>query len=122
MGNYRTFGGKIIQASGADNLGADLYSEIVKLGDCTKLSLDFQLANTDAVGELFVLETNDPTLDWADWNVVEWDDGTDSIAVSSGTDVNQVKHLETFAGYLAVFYDYTSGDGQLDVILTMKRG
>jgi hypothetical protein len=74
--------------------------------------------NTDAVGVLYGRESNDPDLTLANWVNVVFTDGTESIAVASGVDIVATRHIISGCRYIELFYDYTSGNGKLDLFVT----
>jgi hypothetical protein len=117
-------GGVIIDSADAANCGADVTSSIVDLGNRKLAGIHIILQNTDAVGVLYVKSSNFYIYERLDdyWVNEIFLDGSDSITVSSGVDINDMYHMADMgARYMHVFYDRTSGDGKLDVGVCVKR-
>lgn len=106
-------GAHIIDSEGSDNLSEDLTSSIViKPIKHSKISFDIHLDNTNAVGKIYIKRSCNGTqyLDQI------FSDGSSYIDVTSGVDVEETIDIDGSAAPLwKIFYDFTSGDGQLDV-------
>lgn len=109
----------LIESNGVNNMGASFNSDAVFLGALTAFGVQ---ANTDAgthVGTLGLQASNDA----ASWTDITLSTGATTVAVANGVNPNWVHSAED-AGYtwFRVVYTRTSGDGQLDVIISRKRG
>lgn len=110
--------GHMVNSSGSANMSADITADstgcdIVELKHCqTEASFHVVISNTNAVGVVKFREKNKLE---ATGMEIEFNNGSTSYTVSSGTDVNQVFHIISFARYIEFFYDFTSGDGICDV-------
>jgi hypothetical protein len=118
-------GGLIINSAGVANCGADVTSSIVDIRNKSLCGIHIVLQNTNAVGVIYVKTSNyySGALERLDdyWVNEVFLDGSTSITVSSGVAVNEMIHLADLgACFLKVFYDYTSGDGILDVHCAAK--
>ena len=85
--------------------------------DYKHISIHTEISNTNAVGVIYLKESNNNS-NWVD---VELDDGSTSITVSSGIDVSRIDHIQTYAKYFKYFYDRTSGDGTINVVMFAKE-
>ncbi len=89
-----------------DTMTADITSS-TRIDDFSKISFQIVVVNTDAVGVIYLQESDDGT----NYETVTFDDGTSSITVSSGVAVTEIRHIETYAKYARFFFDRTSGGG-----------
>lgn len=116
MGKY--YKEHIVNSSASTNMGADItessaFAEYVELKKGqTKVSFHVVITNTDAVGVIYFREKNKVE---ADGSNCEFNSGDTSYTVSSGVDIDQVFHIESYAKYIEFFYDRTSGNGTCDV-------
>ena len=115
----------IINSGGSANMSADVHSDvaILRAGE-NKVSFHIKIDNTDsAVGVIKIQESNDVLAekypDNADWVLVTFNSGSTEYDIADGTDMF---HIETYAKYLRVWYDFTSGDGILDVFANIVGG
>ncbi len=106
-------GGHIINSEGADNLSEDLYSSIVvKPYNRRVITFDIYLVNTNAVGKIYLKRS----CSGVQYCNQIFSDSSTYIDVLSGIDIVATIDIDGSAALLwKVFYDFTSGDGQLDV-------
>lgn len=109
----------LIESGGVNNMGASFNSDPVYLGGRTRYSIQ---ANTNAgthVGTLAHQGSNDGE-GWVD---IPLAGGGTTQPVANGADPAWL-HNGSDASYMfiRVVYTRTSGDGQLDVLVTTKRG
>lgn len=86
-------------------------------------SVQIDLSNTDAVGVLYIQGRLHDDGEWVNLYFKDYanDAWANSITVSSGTDVNEIKDLFQAVKQIRVFYDRTSGSGTMNVFFS-KRG
>jgi len=110
---------ELIDSGAIDNMGADITSAVLDIRDQTSISVELNVDNTDAVGEFYVQVSNSQV----NWDNVTWQEsGLDYIGVAAGVDIlADMSNLPNAGfGYLRLFYDRTSGDGQLDAYVSIK--
>ena len=91
-------------------LAADVYSYIVDIQRANGIGVDIFLSNNDAAGAIRLQVCNDLTPSSPNWVDIAYSDGSTSISVGSGTDINKFSNLWPItAKYFRVFYDATSG-------------
>jgi hypothetical protein len=106
-------GGHIIDSDGSNNLSADLTSTIIQKPNTRRIiTFDIYLDNTNAVGKIYIKRSCSGV---QYFDQILPDDST-FITVSSGVDVVQTFDFgESAAPLWKIFYDFTSGNGKLDV-------
>jgi hypothetical protein len=107
----------LIESGGANNMGATLNSDPFYLGGRRLYSIQ---ANTNAGTHVGTLK-HQGSNDGQSWEDIILSSGLATIPVASGADPSWLHNGEASYMWIRVVYTRTSGDGQLDVIVSTKR-
>lgn len=105
----------LVTSSGVDNMGADVTSTTLSMSNARTAAIQIEVATASAAGTIYIRGRNSGGA----WCNLTWINSsgayTSSIAVA-GANVNEIVDIADTGLYeIGVFYDYTSGNGQLDV-------
>jgi hypothetical protein len=120
--------GKLVNSNGSDNMGADIYSDVLDCSQRDLVSLHIHASGAgpgtdDHVGVVYIQVSNDGS-NWVNLRFTLDGAAATSLTVSSETELNALVNLVDVGWrWLRVFYDRTSGTGEFNVTeFHQKRG
>lgn len=111
-------GGQIITSGSADNMGADVVSQVVHVEGRTSVAFEAFVDNTNSTGTAVGSIAIEVSLTNSNWTPINFYNGATmvaSVTVSTGTDLTLFANIERLTAMFArLKYTRTSGDGWLD--------
>lgn len=111
-------------ASGRISHGGSVMSESTMTADTTSTVVDIQgfnaavqlITNTGTHAGSVIIQLSNDGSNWVDYAFLDSaGDIQTSLTVANGVANNDIVEVVSGAKFLRVFYDYTSGDGTIDV-------